>query len=448
MRVFVGPHEIAGYYTNLTAGLKTLGINVDYITYNRHRFGYTGEGQQPLLLKAAKWFNKFRRAPRRSFLVKVFFAIPGEVLLAIWVVRAATRYDVFIFGFGQSLHWSGADLWLLKLLRKRIISNLAHGSEARPPFMNGGHLKKDGVPLSATEYISRANTIKKVVRRHFKYACTVIGAPLSTSQYARGRFINLFEIGLPLAISEDKTIATQEDGEKLQDRESIRILHAPTHVFGKGSSVISSAIESLKKKGHVIDFVLIQGRPFQEVIREIERCDFVVDQVYSDTPMAAFATEAAWFGKPAVVGGYGFDILKKFISEDMWPPTKICHPEKIEIAIEELIIDVEQRKLLGMAAQAFVRKKWNADEVAKRFLRLIQDDIPERWFLDPDDITYLEGWGQPRGMTQQVIKEMVALYGVSSLQLSHRADLENKFLKFSGMDSLERSARVLNLPTE
>ena len=84
---------------------------------------------------------------------------------------------------------------------------------------------------------------------------------------------------------------------------------------------------------------------------------FEIDQVYCDTPMAGFATEAAWFGKPAVVGGYGFDYLKTYVPEGMWPPSKTCHPDKIENAIESLIVNkVErQKKVTARPASAWTR---------------------------------------------------------------------------------------------
>jgi hypothetical protein len=172
-------------------------------------------------------------------------------------------------------------------------------------------------------------------------------------------------------------------------------------------------------------------------MREIQHCDFVVDQLYSDTPMAGFATEVAWFGKPAVVGGYGFDYLKTSVPEGMWPPSKTCHPDQIEQAIEDLIVNREDRLRLGGEAQKFVREKWNAAEVARRYLRLIEGDIPEEWWLDPATVTYLEGFGQPVERTKENIRQMVEQFGVESLQLSHRPDLERAFLEFAGVNNTQ-----------
>jgi hypothetical protein len=214
---------------------------------------------------------------------------------------------------------------------------------------------------------------------------------------------------------------------------SIRILHSPSHSAAKGSPLILNAIKSLRDKGYSIEFVLLHGKPNEEVMVEIQCCDFVVDQVYSDFPLAGFATEAAWFGKPAVVGGYAFDYLKTLVPEGMWPPSKTCHPDQIEQAIESLIVNPEERLRLGAEVQMFVRDKWNAAEVARRYLRIIEGDIPGEWWLDPHSVTYLEGAGQPIERTKENIRQMVEQFGVESLQLSHRPDLEQAFLNFAGI---------------
>lgn len=120
-----------------------------------------------------------------------------------------------------------------------------------------------------------------------------------------------------------------------------------------------------------------------------------------------------------------------YIPEDLRPPSKICHPDDIERAIETLICDKEEREAIGRQAQFFVREKWNAKAVAERFLRIIQDDIPDDWWLNPNDVCYLSGGYQPIEKTKENVREMITQFGIGSLQLSHRPDLEKAFLKFA-----------------
>ena len=236
-------------------------------------------------------------------------------------------------------------------------------------------------------------------------------------------------LGIPSLETNLKDFRTDLNVKKL--KQSVRILHSPSHPSAKGTLYIKKAILNLQKKGHEIEFILVNGVSNLEVIEEIKKCDFIVDQIFSDTPLSGFAAEAAFYAKPAVVGGYGFEYLKSFIIPEMFPPSKICHPDKIEVAIESLIVDKNNRYFLGNAAHNFVLTKWNSIEVAKRYIRIIEDDIPEKWWLDPKEVIYIEGMGQSLKITKENLKNIINAYGISALQLSHNPKLEEAFLKFS-----------------
>jgi len=322
----------------------------------------------------------------------------------------------------------------LRFLGKFVISNLGHGSESRPSFLDGSFQPNKFSSISTDFLIERNQRNKKLTQYHQRYANVVIGAPYSTSYFAISPFINFFAMGLPifeLEIKFNNSLGSISEKQKKR----IRILHSPSNPVVKGSSLILTVIDNLKNKGYEFDFVMIHGKSYDEVIREIQLCDFVVDQVFSDTPMAGFATEAACFGKPAVVGGYGLEELIRFIPANMYPPSSVCHPDHIEKAIEELLLDTEKRESLGRDAQSFVMERWNSVEVAKRYLRVIEGDIPDEWLLDPNNITYLYGGGQPIEITKQTIRELTSAYGVDALQLSHRPELEALFMNFANEEN-------------
>jgi glycosyltransferase involved in cell wall biosynthesis len=435
MRIFVGPHEVAGYYANLTKGLRSLGSDCDFVCFVPHPFGYEGETRAPLIIRVGRWFNQFRGKKNRLFIIRLLHALLGELLTSIWGFYAIFRYDTFIFGFGKSLLPWNIDLPILKIFRKTVVVNLAHGAEARPPVIGGGFLKPDGTNRSSNDLRILTRRNRRLVSFFLRYASVVVGAPFSTSQFSEVRFINSFAIGNPF----DGTVTAYEfsDTERtdsLPHSCCVKLVHSPSYPAMKGTSVIIRAIENLKQRGHDISLVLIHGKPNSEVLYELERCDFVVDQLYSDTPMAGFATEAAWHGKPAVVGGYGLEKLRGYVPEGMWPPSKTCNPDQVEQAIEEMILDVAQRHRLGQEAQRFVREKWSAEEVAKRYLRLIKGDIPDEWWVDPLSIIYVEGT-KHEALSKESIRDVVNHFGVEALQLSHRPDLEAAFLKFAEIDT-------------
>ena len=435
-RVFIGPFEIAGYYANLARGFKEIGVDCDFVTYAPHPFGYGGETKAPTLLRLLEFLNQLRGKPSRTIILKLLVAVPRKILVTIWGFSTIFKYDVFIFPFGYSLLRSNIDLRILKLLNKTVISNLGHGSDARPAYIDGSFQEKNGAKYPGAKKMALwAKDAKARVTKHQQASSYTVGAPFSTSHFSSQKFINFFALGVPFDAADHLSIIDHPISKQVNLSNSIcRILHSPSHPTAKGSPVVIQAIQSLKDKGYAIELVLLHGKPHSQIIQEIQRCDFVIDQLYSDTPMAGFATEAAWFGKPAVVGGYGLDYLKTFVLEGMWPPSKTCHPDEIEQAIESLIVNREERLRLGADAQNFVRAKWNAAEVARRYLRIIEGDIPSNWWLDPHSVTYLEGGGQPVERTQENIRQIVEQFGVESLQLSHRPDLEQAFLEFAGIN--------------
>jgi hypothetical protein len=443
-RVLIGPVEIAGYYRDLSVALRGQGVTCDFVTYADHPFAYGGESKQPLLLRLARHiaWRGGAAGPRSG--LEYLRALPAVVLQSLWALTAMLRYDVFIFGFGHSLLRGNWDLPVLRWLGKRVISNLGHGSDARPPFADGTLQSHDGrAPVTAT-LEAAVRRVASQVARHERYASVVIGAPYSSTPFATRQMVDWFALGIPCRGPEHTPHeVTAHAGRSARP---VRIVHAPSHPAVKGTPLIVAAIESLIRRGYAIELELIQGRPVRDVLTALERCDFIIDQIYSDTPMAGFAAQAAWFGKPAVVGGYGLERLRDLVPASRWAPSQICHPDEVEGAIEALIVDADLRGRLGRNAQAFVQEQWRADRVAQRYVRIIEDDIPADWWLDPSQVVYLEGCGQPATRTQEAIRDLVTSFGTPALGLQHRPDLESAFLAFAGVNSANPVARDSHIP--
>ena len=183
----------------------------------------------------------------------------------------------------------------------------------------------------------------------------------------------------------------------------------------------------LRARGHDLTLVMIVGRPPREVLAALADCDFVIDELYSDTPVAAFATEAAAFGKPAVVGMHDVEPLRRTVPPGMFPPSLVCHPDGLDEAVEKLVVDEAYRRRLGAEAQAYVREHWSADIVATRFLRLASGDVPGEWMFDPSDLRYVHGWGLTLSRLRQVIAGTVAEGGFEALGISDKPELLQRF---------------------
>ena len=206
-----------------------------------------------------------------------------------------------------------------------------------------------------------------------------------------------------------------------------RILHAPSKPALKGTTAIRAAIEELRSVGYAIDYTELQGRPNHEVLECLQHCDLVVDQLYSDTPMAGLAVEAAAHAKPALVAGYGLNELHQHVPGHCWPPSFTCLPSELITTLECILQDPVEVYRKGLEAQRFIEQHWHITLVAQRYLTLIAGAAPSDWLFDPQDVHYLYGCGLSEARVQETVTSLLAAVGVDGLQLGHRPDLERAY---------------------
>lgn len=413
-KVFIGLIEIAGYYGNLNKGFQEIGVDSTFINLFAHPFHYNGDDQPNIFVKIYKK-NLKRITQYNNTLYKVPLFIINQMLKVPIFFWALKHFDIFIFGYGTSF-FNYLDLPILKICNKKIIF-VFHGSDARPPYIDGA---RHNITLYKYKQISR--TTKLRVTTIEKYADHIISYP-TIAQFNTKKYINSIMLG--------KTQCIAREPSNLKHDPVIRILHAPSDPIGKGSAIIRAAIENLKSKGYSINYIEITGKTNSEVIRELSECDFVIDQAFSDLPLPTFATEAASFGKPAVISGYYALHIHDDYEAGFIPPSLYCHPDEIELHIELLIVDPEYRSQLGKKAEAFVKGHWTPKKVAERYLQVIDGTIPDIFLFDPNTTTYVQGYGLPEEQSKEIISNMIEEFGIESLCLSDKPELEEKFRNYA-----------------
>ncbi|HSJ69440.1 MAG TPA: hypothetical protein VK921_17295 [Anditalea sp.] len=361
--------------------------------------------------------------------------ICDRVISIAFLTYAILKYDIFIFGFGTSMLNNNKDLPLLKFFGKTIISNVAHGSEARPPYINGAKRNSEGGFLHWKALGDMAIMMRSKIEYIENNSSYIIGAPL-TSHYLKKPFINLLDIGLPLDLT------NRHNNQDYPKNKSVRILHSPSNPYVKGTFEIRQVIAKLSIQGYDIEYIEVINSSNSKVIEELIACDFIIDQLYSDTPMAGFATEAAFYEKPAVVGGYGWDILKEYIDSSNFPPSEICHPSMLEASIIKLIEDKEYRIDLGRRAKVFVTNNWTSELVADKFISLFNEGGKASWYVDPTNINYVQGVGISDIDSQNLIKLILKNYGREGLGLVGKPNLEERFRQFSQRTLIHNSDNV------
>lgn len=413
-RVFVGPVNIAGIASRLADGLRQCDVDAEAVLAWPDKFQYSSTKTSYLVLW--QWAGKKRQAASASNrLQKIFFVLLHKAIGFLLLPWALSRFDAFIFLFAQTLTDSSFELKLLKLFKKRLIF-VYLGSDARPPYMDGGRFP-EGTPLPDTVLLRKlTQDKKKLIKRQESFADYVVNSPFC-GQFQEKSYVNWFAMGVPFD-AHDQQAETPDLPSTLH--RSVRILHSPSSAAVKGTQRILTILDQLKRKGLNFELVLLQGMSNDQVIEEIKRCDFVIDQLFADTPMAVFATEAALFGKPAVVGGYAANSGKQLFASYGKPPSLFVSPNEMADAIEKLIVDSSFREQLGREAASFVKQHWNTTEVAKRYLKLIGGECDPDWLLDPFACDYALGNGLPEERAALLARNIIQQFGYEFLGVNDK----------------------------
>ena len=406
--------ETAGYMTQLVAGFRGVGVRADFLNLADDPFAYDAGSRPRWTFRLARWLairNADRRQPR-----PMWAGLYTAVMAALFI-GSILRYDAFVFRAGNSffrLH----DLALLRLLGKRVIV-VFFGSDSRPSYLNGWEVARGftGARAAATTAAKR-----RMVLRTERHASAIVCHVL-TAQLHRRRAVAFLEMGLPRRAEPEAPRPTTR---------SARVLHATSSLASKGTQAISDAVDAVRARGVDLELLVISGRPNSEVLEAIRTCDFVVDEPYSDSPMAGFAAEAAALGRPAIVGGYGWDELRRLTRPESLPPTHLCHPDELADAIFRLASDEAYRTDLGARARRFIQERWAPEAVAQRFLALIEGNAPAEWTFEPMDVTYAHGTGLAEEGLRAAVAGVVEAAGREGLCAGHNPRLEQRLVDMAG----------------
>jgi glycosyltransferase involved in cell wall biosynthesis len=421
LRILVGLTEISGYGRNLVVGLRERGVTADLLDLTPPVYRY-GEDKPPTALMRLLQRAARTRAttPRAALLRKAVSKTAQIVLTPFVLLEALFRYDAFILLY-DSTFLGYRDVALLRRLGKPVIYVFC-GSDVRPPYMDGG-LMAARHGLTIDDCVANLRAKQRMLRLVESDATAIVSHPLF-AQLQQRPFVSFLEIGIPRKLGMSKELPRKRAGQPL-------VIHAPSNPDAKGTSVVRETMERLRERGYEFVYEEVQGVANSVLLARLRDADLVVDMVWGDTPMAGLAADAAWFGCPTVVGGYGWAELREVTRADVLPPAECCAPEDLEEAIGALLVDPERRQELGRAAHEFVNTQWSAEVVAARFLRLLQGAPPPEWVCDPAELRYVLGWGQPIERTRELARAVLERGGVGALGLADKPAAERALLEIA-----------------
>jgi hypothetical protein len=428
-RVFLGLTELSGYYCGLQEGFAELGIRTTRIALEAHPYGYR-DTDWPRHVGALRRVEAALAAPRRyrGLWVPIGLArlaalrAARQGLRAALLLRALATHDVFVLGFARSFLGLG-ELAVMRRFGKRTV-HVFHGSDARPAYMDSARSRGDVLDAAWAERVARTVAGQRRAIEAIERNSNVVICHGPMSQFFLQPFVPGLKLGIPVTVERASAAAGPWQGE------GVRLLHCPSDPEAKGTALIREAVATVARTGAALDYVEISGRPHEEVLAAIAGSDIVIDQLYSDTPLAGLSSEAAWHGKAVIVGGYAADVWPLGLEDAERPPSEYCRPEELASVLEALVRDVERRAAVGAALLRYVEERWRPATVAERLIALSRGD-DAGWTVDPRPILYCQGAGLSEAAARERIRRLVEWQGSSALQLDYKPQLRAAVLAFA-----------------
>lgn len=432
LKIFLAPCEIAGTMERLQNAFENLGVYSDFFCLSKYKFSDSNK-LIPKRLKNYWQYREYSGRKKNNIFVKLLLEIKAVFNILFLFIYSLFSYNAYIYIFGMGLfglcpvlkHVQWVEFFLLKVFRKKVLMLLC-GSDSRAPYCDGSLCEMvcktmygAGSEGSIKRLYRETLKQKKKIRMLEKYI-VLLDNPASSHFHTRP-YVNFSCIGIPVDKREIVNHKREDDGRVI-------LLHAPSVLKGKGTESVRKVVNEIKEMGLPVEYIEVSGVAHRVVLEKIAQSDIVVDQVYSDTPMAGLAAEAAINGVPVIVSGYYANYY-----EEVWgrpiPPSCFCDPTELKEKLIHLIQNKAEREKLGQDARNFVMSNWIAERYAQKYIDIIQGNYPDEWIFRPKDNSYIWGWGIRKEEVIQNIVSLVGKYGMKALCLPKNSQLYKEYYK-------------------
>jgi glycosyltransferase involved in cell wall biosynthesis len=338
-RIMLGIIEISGDLWEYRNALRKLDAQVDTVVFQKDPF-YDLPYDKYYLIKRNKLSGFLKSIP---ITLKLIF-----------------QYDIFFFIFGQSFFPRNLDIYLLKLLRKKVVVFFC-GCDIRCRE----EVLKENRPFSfcqECENICDTKAKKKLANFWEKYADLIFSDPEQSQLLKKPYHHTILCLDLDYWRPFQSNIT----------RESNRVLiaHAPTDRKLKGTKYIIEAVHRLQNEGYSIKLVLLESMTIEEVRSRLNETDIVVDQLLGGW-YGKLAIEAMAMAKPTIC--YIDDIIRAQMSYGNGLPIVSSNPTKIYEDLKFLIDNPGLRKEIGSKSRAYVEATHSQEAVGKELKKLFEN---------------------------------------------------------------------------
>ncbi len=282
------------------------------------------------------------------------------------------RFNVLFFYFhGGPIGYSSRMFWRLEWVIFKLAGIksvvMPYGGDVQDLRRNPNLLYKDAMSIDYPNMWTREKIVARKVYHWQRHADHVISGC---------DWVNYMSYWDTLCISHFAIDAESIAHTPIVRNETkLKVLHAPNHRAIKGTSAIEKAIEKLKSEGLEIELMLIEKKPNIEVLKAIEECDLVVEQLVIGW-YAQFAIEAMAYGKP-VISHLDKNLMSLYVSKGLLEENELPIILSDTISIKETLRDFyyNRNDYLDKSANGpkYVAKHHSLEAIGALFSDVIQD---------------------------------------------------------------------------
>lgn len=445
MKIFVGPIDFGAMWIQIAEKLSERGHNVIYLGACSHP-GYAyryDPSKVSALVRAIEFFSAVRvrtgRVSLFNFPIKVIVILLHKLLCALLFIKLVLwRCDRYIYVAGQSLLPMHLDLRILRWMNRPTICFLSHGGDSRPSYLDGRCIPDAGKAIRETD-LEQVYKQSRMLSRRTARVTSLAGTSIVNrfhAQFAMRPFVDVFAMwkwastDLEGLLPQRNEVKSGEAANSVKGDVPLRIMHCPSFSSAKGTAEIAECIRALQGEGLAIEYILVSGLPHREVLKAMQHADLIIDQLYSDVPLASVASESILLGKPVLVAGYEISEWVRSDPKRVYPHI-ICHPEELYSVLRSLLLDRSRLDTVAQDIRAFLDNygfDWTMDRIEDVLVR------PETYTLtDPAELCYFRGMGVSQDRLRAFLARYMHRYGEEGLFVTDKPQFirnVEKFLEF------------------
>jgi glycosyltransferase involved in cell wall biosynthesis len=279
-----------------------------------------------------------------------------------WAMRHA---DVFIFyfdgGYLRSTPLDWREFSLLRLAGKKLVFSPFGGDIAVPEYL--GPMREPTV-AQYPQLVDLAPLLKRRVLHSLQWR------DVSIRNITIG-YLPVYDVVWLTQLAIDTDLWRPAGADSRADGRSgpVIVVSAPNHRPINGTQYLEEAVSELRDEGLKIDLRILEGRPNEEIRKELQAADIVADQ-FLDPGYGLFPIEAMAVGRPMLTRMS--PIPEELRTEALRTcPLVDTNPENLQDELRRLITDPGLRRELGDAGREYAVKYHSQGAVGRDWEHVI-----------------------------------------------------------------------------